>query len=504
MEPVVTPEAMADADRRTIAAGTPESVLVDRAGRAVAWAARRRLGGQLRPAGGRRLWEGEQRRPTGWWRRGCCARWGVRVDVLELAVGAARPRRRSPARSTVPTWRSTRCTAPGSAASSKATRRGSPTRSLARRRARCWRSTSRRASTGSRARCGAPRCGPNATVTFAARKPGLLFEPGRSHAGDVDVVDIGIDLGERMATARPPPIAVLEADDVARALPDRAPDRAQVGVRGDGGRRLGRDDRRADAREPRRDARRRRDGVVRPPGVGGGAAARRAPRSSPVRSPRSTTGCSRPRPSRPCSTGAERFRAAALGPGLGVARRDPGGGGASSWPGCRCRSCSTPTASTRSAATSRRSSPGAPRGLVTVVTPHDGEYARLVGAPVGEDRIAAAAALADRGRRGRAAEGRRARSSPSPAAGAVLPQPHRQPRAARARAPATCSRGSSRRSSHAAWPRPPPPRRPRLGARPRRRDDWGPGLVAGDVVAALAPTLAAVRSGGRPEDLHAE
>lgn len=31
------------------------------------------------------------------------------------------------------------------------------------------------------------------TVTFAAAKPGLLFEPGRSLAGDVEVADIGLD-----------------------------------------------------------------------------------------------------------------------------------------------------------------------------------------------------------------------------------------------------------------------------------------------------------------------
>ncbi len=30
------------------------------------------------------------------------------------------------------------------------------------------------------------------TVTFAARKPGLVFEPGRSLAGEVIVADIGI------------------------------------------------------------------------------------------------------------------------------------------------------------------------------------------------------------------------------------------------------------------------------------------------------------------------
>ncbi len=34
------------------------------------------------------------------------------------------------------------------------------------------------------------------TVTFAALKPGLVFEPGAGHAGEVEVADIGIDLGD--------------------------------------------------------------------------------------------------------------------------------------------------------------------------------------------------------------------------------------------------------------------------------------------------------------------
>ena len=40
MEPVLTPQAMGAADRRTIAAGTPVDVLMERAGRAVAWRVR--------------------------------------------------------------------------------------------------------------------------------------------------------------------------------------------------------------------------------------------------------------------------------------------------------------------------------------------------------------------------------------------------------------------------------------------------------------------------------
>jgi NAD(P)H-hydrate epimerase len=52
------------------------------------------------------------------------------------------------------------------------------------------------------------------TVTFAARKPGLVFEPGRSHAGDLTVADIGIDLGDDGVV--PPPIGCFEADDSAR------------------------------------------------------------------------------------------------------------------------------------------------------------------------------------------------------------------------------------------------------------------------------------------------
>lgn len=55
------------------------------------------------------------------------------------------------------------------------------------------------------------------TVTFAALKPGLLFNDGPLHAGDVVVADIGLDVGSRT-------VEVIERDDVARWWPWRRPD----------------------------------------------------------------------------------------------------------------------------------------------------------------------------------------------------------------------------------------------------------------------------------------
>jgi NAD(P)H-hydrate epimerase len=54
------------------------------------------------------------------------------------------------------------------------------------------------------------------TVTLGGLKPGLLFEPGRSFAGRVEVADIGIPDELRDGTAW-----ALEADDVRDALPKR-------------------------------------------------------------------------------------------------------------------------------------------------------------------------------------------------------------------------------------------------------------------------------------------
>jgi hydroxyethylthiazole kinase-like uncharacterized protein yjeF len=69
------------------------------------------------------------------------------------------------------------------------------------------------ASTGEIAGAAVVAC---ATATFAAPKPGLHVQPGKRHAGDVRVIDIGIPKG-----APGEPMAALIADAVLDAVPRR-------------------------------------------------------------------------------------------------------------------------------------------------------------------------------------------------------------------------------------------------------------------------------------------
>ena len=63
--------------------------------------------------------------------------------------------------------------------------------------------------------------GADVTVTFGTLKPGLLVDPGRQHAGVVELVDIGLD---RRAGRRAVATVALEAADVAAAWPFPGPD----------------------------------------------------------------------------------------------------------------------------------------------------------------------------------------------------------------------------------------------------------------------------------------
>ncbi|HEV7204077.1 MAG TPA: NAD(P)H-hydrate dehydratase [Jatrophihabitans sp.] len=67
------------------------------------------------------------------------------------------------------------------------------------------------------------------TVTFGALKPGLVLGAGVAHAGEVRLVDIGLD-----ATLPPATTHVLEADDIAALLPtpDSTSDKYTRGVVG--------------------------------------------------------------------------------------------------------------------------------------------------------------------------------------------------------------------------------------------------------------------------------
>jgi hydroxyethylthiazole kinase-like uncharacterized protein yjeF len=52
------------------------------------------------------------------------------------------------------------------------------------------------------------------TVTFGAIKPGLLIDPGASHAGTVHLIDIGLELGAKPVSAQAP-----QREDIAALLP---------------------------------------------------------------------------------------------------------------------------------------------------------------------------------------------------------------------------------------------------------------------------------------------
>jgi ADP-dependent NAD(P)H-hydrate dehydratase / NAD(P)H-hydrate epimerase len=211
-----------------------------------------------------------------------------------------------------------------------------------------------------------------ATVTFAALKPGLLFPPGRQLAGEVRVADIGLPAAS--ATH------VVEAVDVRTWLPARAIDAhkwdAAVWVVAGSAEMIGA------AHLVARAAQRAGAGMVRlsSPGVGVDPGAP----TEAVRQPLSGAWAD------DVLAGAERFGALVVGPGLGradaVLEQVRALVGKAPGPLVVDADALFALAGRDRIIRSRSGS--------TVLTPHDGEYARIAGHPPGPDRLAAARRMA--------------------------------------------------------------------------------------------------------------
>ncbi len=387
MRPVLTPLEMAASDRAAIEAGTPVDVLMDRAGRAVAWRVRKVLGGTY----GRRVLVVCGKGNNGG--DGLVAArvlraWGVRVDVMTLEAGV------------------------DALALACALDRADLVIDA------MYGTGFRGALEGDAARVaeafdadllavpvvavdipsgidGATGAGIGAavradhTVAFVALKPGLVFEPGRAHAGTVHVVDIGIEPVGNAAR-----VGVTDVADVRAWLPRRAVDAHKwsaggVMVVGGSAGMTG---------APMlvsRAAMRAGAGIVHC-GVPGRDAAGRAGGTEVIALvlPAQNDGALDATAADVVLTELSRFGALVVGPGLGrheatqTAVRQLVAGAeiplVLDADGLNALQGDFSPLLARAAA-----------GRGTILTPHDGEYARLMGSAPGPDRIAAARALAD-------------------------------------------------------------------------------------------------------------
>jgi len=382
VQPVVTPTEMAEADRRAIAGGTPEAVLVERAGSAVAHHALRMLGGSY----GRRVvvvcGKGNNGADGVVAARELGAR-GVGVDLYALADGvdaSALTRSLARAHLAIDAMFGTgfRGSLTGDAAAGAAAFADAHVSVLA--------VDIPSGVDGATGAVEGDAVRARETICFAARKPGLLFEPGRTHAGRVHVADIGIPIGT-------PRVWVLEAADL--WLPQRAPTdhkwSAGLLVVGGSTGMIG-----APLMAARAAARTGAGMVV--CGLPGRAAAAQASGEEIVTRALPTTadGALDADAAGEVLKDIARFRALALGPGLG---RD----GATQLAVRKLvAECPHPIVVDADGLNALAADPGAfdarhAAGHPTaILTPHAGEYARLAGREVGPDRVGAACELAAR------------------------------------------------------------------------------------------------------------
>lgn len=377
MIPVVAPEAMAAADARTIAAGTPEAVLMTRAGRAVAWRVRTVLGG----AYGRRVVvlcgsgnNGGDGRITA----DALRAWGMRAEVVEVRRdGAADPDRlpRLLARADAVVdgivgtgFRGALDGAVGDLVG--AVNAADVTR------------VAIDIPSGVDGLTGEVRGAAvvaDHTVTFAAPKPGLWFHPGRAVAGVVTVAEIGIDLGPDATH-----VAILTDAEVGAALPAADPRthkwRAGVLVVGGSGGMTGAPMLAAHA------AAHLGAGIV-IAALPGPAAARASGTEVITRALPETDGATiDPSGLTGLHDDLDRFGAVVLGPGLG---RHPTSAAVVTG---LLAVVAAPVVLDADGLVALRGNLGPLRARSgpTVLTPHDGEFASLTGERPGPDRIAAA------------------------------------------------------------------------------------------------------------------
>jgi NAD(P)H-hydrate epimerase len=464
MQPVLTPDEMGEADRRAIAAGTPESVLVERAGRAVARQALTILGG----AYGRRVvvvcGKGNNGADGHVAARRLRAR-GVGVDEFTLTDGIdglERACRRSQLAIDAMFGTGFRGELEGDARRVAELFASLPTLAID--------IPSGVDGLTGEARGAAVQA--DATVCFAALKPGLLFAPGRELAGTVVVADIGINVGA-------PNAHVLDEADL--WVPRRAQDtnKWRSGLLVIGG----------------------STGMIGAPMMASHAAARSGagmvvcalPEEASAQRASGSEIVTQTLPATDVEAkDIERFHAVAIGPGIGREQ--------STQEAVRriVAECPVPIVVDADGLNALAADPSAleARPVPAILTPHAGEYARLAGAPLGPDRVTAARELATRLHAIVVLKG----------PGTVIADPDGRVVINRHDSPALATAGTGDvltgiiggLLANGAPPFTAAATGADLHGRAARTAGTGDALIATDLLGALPPTLATLRSGHAP------